>query len=435
MSSLLKKAGIGVLIFLTTTVLLLAPFSRLLSSPQYALAQDAFDQLPPAQNGISPAATGAPANAGTSGGTVQQPAANPGKDLATQTNNVSCGYFDVACGLLKGVAFLISALRDLFGNLLLVAMTILEFVARITLDGTMYGDASGFVTSAWAVTRDIANMFFIFILLFIAIATILRLPKYGAQALLPRLIIVALLINFSLPLARIVIDVTNLLAVEFINGSGNFQQILGQALRPQDIVAVGILNNSGQVSLLGGGFWDILGQIIITGVMGSVLALFAALIIFISAMFLFIRYVALVLILILAPLAFALNILPQTQGLYQKWQKELFNYAFFAPLYFFFIWLTTHVLASKAFSAAGVYERVTTINKGANAGTAAGAFQNYAVFFTQFTVAILLLIASLVVAKSLGIYGANTANNFVNSGVRTGIKWGLRKPFVSAPGA
>lgn len=428
MSSLLKKSGIGVLIFLTTTVLLLAPFSRLLSSPQYALAQDAFDQLPPAQNGISPAATGAPANAGTSGATAQQPAADPGKDLETRIKNVSCdGWLDITCGLLRGVAFLISILRSLFGQLLLIAMFVLEFTAQITLDGKMYGDASGFVTSAWAVTRDVANMFFIFILLFIAIATILRLPNYGAQALLPRLIIVALLINFSLPLARIVIDVTNLLAVEFINASGSFQQILGQALRPQDIVSVGILNGSG--------FWNVMGQIIITGIMGSVLALVAALIIFISAMFLFVRYVALVLILILSPLAFALNILPQTQDLYKKWQKELFNYAFFAPLYFFFIWLTMRVLSSKAFEAASINERVAAINSSAAAGTAAGVFQNYAVLFTQFVVAVLLLSASLIVSKSLGIYGANTANNFVNSGVRTGIKWGLRKPFVSAPGA
>lgn len=429
MPVLLKKIGIGVLVFLTTTVLLLAPFSRLPSSPQHAMAEEPPATAAPAGQNNTPPATGTQANVETNNALAQQPPADPGKDMAEKIKNVSCdGWLDVSCGILRGVAFLISILRSLFGQLLLIALTVLEFTASVTLDGKMYGDESGFVTSAWAITRDIANMFFIFILLFISIATILRIPEYGAQTLLPRLIIVALLINFSLPLARIVIDVTNLLAVEFINGSGDFQQILGQALRPQDIVNVGILNGSGFFN-----FFNVLGQIIITGIMGSVLALFAALIIFISAMFLFVRYVALVLILILAPLAFALNILPQTKGLYQKWQRELFNYAFFAPLYFFFIWLTARVLASKAFSAASVNSRVTAINSGAAAGTNAGIFQNYAVLFTQFTVAILLLIASLVVSKSLGIYGANVAEKFVNRGVRTGIKWGLRKPFVSAP--
>ena len=60
------------------------------------------------------------------------------------------------------------------------------------------------------VTRDLANMFFIFILLYIAIATILEIAAYNAKALLARLIIVALLLNFSLFFTRVIIDASNI---------------------------------------------------------------------------------------------------------------------------------------------------------------------------------------------------------------------------------
>ena len=73
----------------------------------------------------------------------------------------------------------------------------------------------GFAKNGWVVTRDLANMFFIFILLYIAIATILEIAAYNAKALLARLIIVALLLNFSLFFTRVIIDASNILALAF----------------------------------------------------------------------------------------------------------------------------------------------------------------------------------------------------------------------------
>ena len=75
-----------------------------------------------------------------------------------------------------------------------------------------------FAQNGWAVTRDLANMLFIFILLFIAIATILQISSYGAKSLLARLVIIALLLNFSLFITRVVVDVSNVTARLFYNG-------------------------------------------------------------------------------------------------------------------------------------------------------------------------------------------------------------------------
>lgn len=54
------------------------------------------------------------------------------------------------------------------------------------------------IQSTWGILRDFVNIFFILILLVIAFATIFNIKNYKASDLLPKLIIIALLINFSL---------------------------------------------------------------------------------------------------------------------------------------------------------------------------------------------------------------------------------------------
>jgi len=72
------------------------------------------------------------------------------------------------------------------------------------------------VQEGWTITRDLANMFFVLILLVIAMATILKVETYGMKSLLPKLIAVALLINFSLVFCGVVIDSSQILTSFFL---------------------------------------------------------------------------------------------------------------------------------------------------------------------------------------------------------------------------
>ena len=67
--------------------------------------------------------------------------------------------------------------------------------------------ASEIVQTGWTFTRDFVNMFFILILVFIGLATILKINEYEAKKILPLLIIIALLINFSTVLVGFVVDI------------------------------------------------------------------------------------------------------------------------------------------------------------------------------------------------------------------------------------
>ena len=56
---------------------------------------------------------------------------------------------------------------------------------------------SSAVSYGWVVVRDLCNMFFVLILLIIAFASILRVDSYNLKTWLPKLVIMAVLINFS----------------------------------------------------------------------------------------------------------------------------------------------------------------------------------------------------------------------------------------------
>lgn len=71
------------------------------------------------------------------------------------------------------------------------------------------------VLAGWTALRDVANGLFILIVLWIAITIIFNLDNLGGKKLLVRVIVVALLINFSLLMASTVFAFANQLALPF----------------------------------------------------------------------------------------------------------------------------------------------------------------------------------------------------------------------------
>jgi len=71
------------------------------------------------------------------------------------------------------------------------------------------------VNVAWNLLRDIINMSFIFILLYVAIGTVLSIQNINWKKQVSQIIIAAILVNFSLFLTRVVIDAGNIVANGF----------------------------------------------------------------------------------------------------------------------------------------------------------------------------------------------------------------------------
>src|SRR3989344_7471216 len=72
----------------------------------------------------------------------------------------------------------------------------------------------------WVISRDIANLGFVLAIIIIAFTTILRWETYETKKLLTRLIIAALLVNFSLLIAGAFIDFSGILTNFFLKEAG-----------------------------------------------------------------------------------------------------------------------------------------------------------------------------------------------------------------------
>src|SRR3989344_7809791 len=233
------------------------------------------------------------------------------------------------------LAILVLQIASLFTYL---GGVILNFVVQWTVvEMAQHLKEIGTIDTAWKTIRDVANMGFIFFLLYAAIKTILGMGD-NTQKLIVNIVVVAILINFSLFFTKVVIDASNILAVTF------YDAIAPNALPSSSSPSLG-LSTSLMVPLQLTSLWKA-NQIglngktmIIVGVMGTIVSLIAAFVFFAVAIMLVIRFVVLIFVLILSPLAFMGFILPQLKQYKDQWQEALLGQAFFAPIYFMLTWI------------------------------------------------------------------------------------------------
>lgn len=289
-----------------------------------------------------------------------------------------------------------------------------------------------FVETGWRVMRDLVNLFFIFILLYIAIATILRVEGFNTKKLLTNIIAIALLVNFSLVIAKFVIDASNIIALEFYNAitapatpggaPKNLGAIFAEGLRIQtiwDVQNPQSLGTNVELSLF---------SVIIASVMGSALIVVAAFVILAAAVMFVIRTVVLMIVMVLAPAGFLAMILPATQGYARKWWHALFSQSFFAPLYMVLFYALATMIQNADFNE--------LLFKSKNESWA-DTFLNWgqqSALAMNFAFLIALAVGILVVAKQVGAYGSETAiawgktaQRWGQGKVRGGVRWAWKE--------
>lgn len=296
--------------------------------------------------------------------------------------------------------------------------------------------------SSWSVVRDFMNLGFIFALVYIGFKVILDGGTSAARNLLPRLIIAALLINFSLFFTKVIIDFSNLAAVsiytsvgfaptaEFADGtrgslvnigvSGAFMQVMGlkDLLAPRRDSA-GAQSQYEQLfgtSCTSESSPDQINCHVTSFVFFLVTCIFfmiAAYAFFIGAFMLVTRFIILIILMILSPLMFAGYIFPQAQRFASRWWGTFLNAAFFAPAYLMMLYIA-YMIASK----------VGVVNNAAGHTFFSAAMGSYEMVdvILNFIIVSGFLIAAVSVAKQMSFYGSNAtlglANNIKNRGKR-----------------
>jgi len=330
----------------------------------------------------------------------------------------------------------------LFGKLLVGIINILISVASYN----KFIDATA-VVKGWVIVRDVCNMLFIAILLLIAFGTIFKWETYRYNRLLGRLILMAVLINFSKFICGFMIDIFQVLMMTFVNGfaetaAGNITTGLGL----KDMLSFGWTQTGADIN-----FTAIMGALILALIM----LIIANIVMIIMTVVFLLRIIMLWLLVILSPMAFFMRTYPgMGENFSRQWWSMFGKYLITGPLLAFFLWLaliimmpgSTSIAEQQGFmySSTGEQQRVCSLNPsqtctdlngtecGANgpcvdtltpptSGIGAGTGAKFSATISaigqsdkllSFIISIMLLIAALMFTQQLGVAGGSLAGQW-----------------------
>jgi len=340
------------------------------------------------------------------------------------------GAKDAQAGLIdisfQTIGWIISRIGSIFLSIASVFFTLTGMLLDIALGLEEFTQA-GVVQTGWRITRDLSNMLFVLILLIIAFATILRIETYGMKQILWKLIVIALLINFSLVIAGIIIDASQILTHFFYDNVKGTTGVSAQLAKGFNIPQVYKLNPEANIpEQIAGGMSGIF-MIIFSIFLGTIFVVCAAFALGIGAFFLFIRLVALWILLILAPLAWLAWVLPATKHLFERWWSSFFKWTLFAPIYAFFIYLAIKATNSGTFVDIINTEVENTIQATGFFDTIGVALGSQPRLLIQFIALLILLFAGVHVAQKMSIYGADAIANSIKGKGEAALKWPIER--------
>ena len=238
--------------------------------------------------------------------------------------------------MILNIFLMISALWVMFGAWLVdTAMSPALYVGQTlptVLPGVLNSTA---VNIGWETVRDICNMFFMFFMLAVAFGTILRSKSFNVKNILPKIIIAMFLINFSMVITKMVIDISQFFMYEIATWMPSFSGEMGSLtsivhmfndeinfLNLKDLTRIYRFNDVVQVST----------ALLYSIILGAIYVMLA--------IFLLIRLVYFAVLIILSPFAFLSMALPSMSKHTAKWWGELSKWAIFGPVFMFFIFLS-----------------------------------------------------------------------------------------------
>jgi hypothetical protein len=274
--------------------------------------------------------------------------------ITSLTMIIIAGPMIFALLLIVNIAVFVSFAFYALANIILMWVTSTNFLAlHLTRDGL--------VSQGLLVTTGLANLVFVLALIFIAIATILKLDNYGIKKVLPKFIVTIILINFIPVIAGAIIDLTNILTQTFLKGGWGATEGGGGTSTGNDFINIfwdkagivsmkdgftSLISNFGPAKLLilpSYIFDTVISSILTSGVV-TIFGFFAGFVILLYAALFVVRIIMIWLLVILAPIAWACRVVPTLEKWYGVWWKYFIQWAFVGALMSFVLWLTKGLL-------------------------------------------------------------------------------------------
>ncbi|MEO5927080.1 MAG: hypothetical protein ABIO72_00215 [Patescibacteria group bacterium] len=306
----------------------------------------------------------------------------------------------------EALAFIIELLGKLIILLTNVLISFAEYNNFVRAPAVVIG---------WVLVRDVVNMFFIVILLVSAFSTIIGYSEFHYSKVLPKLLLMAVLINFSKTLIGLLIDFSQVLMLTFVNAfapaaGGNFITML----HLNDITRLDEKLSGGKLTT------DTAGDLIVASLLGVIMLSITLTVIVIMIAFLIYRIIALWMLLIISPMAFFALALPGKlakgmSAFTSSFWERLSSLLIGGPVMAFFIWLAL-AIAQGGTGYNDLYNKNSTeIADAARFVSAAGSPENLAAF----VVAIGFLLAGVEFAVKTSSSLSPTLGKFA-SGISSG---------------
>ena len=338
--------------------------------------------------------------------------------------------------------WIINKILGFFGWFLAAASVLLDKAVLYTVvTAGEYIQGLSAIHVAWSVLRDVGNIILVFGFLAVGISIILNADFYGsASKMLPKLLIAAVALNFSLFITSAVIDTGNLFAAQFYKAINGSTVVGEQGFDQQSGITGHIMNTLGLATI-----YDIssgAANSSLVGFLGIVLILIATLVIGSLAFMLIARFVVLILLLITSPIGFVAFAVPKLESVGKQWRESLINQTLTAPVMLLLLYVALKVITDPFFLSgvgvgAGDQQGISTWGAAINAQGTNGIYSFGSLLLT-FLVAMGLLLAVLYFAKELSAFGAGISTKyagkfafgapaFLMSGVIGGLAFGARK--------
>lgn len=300
-----------------------------------------------------------------------------------RTCGISRGSFIIGCF----VQILYFIFVTIPSWLMTLTAQIFDTAAALTLSDEVY--RSGFINTIWTIVRDFSNIFFILILLYAAFQVILGLGHGGGKKIVASVILIALLVNFSLFISRVVVDAGNVLGLIFYNKIAtdhvSYQPVSDPTIthvKEKDLAGAlvssfsvnkfftgkffeGLKNDSDNWE--SAGCWGgCVGRTISNEIAVALIITYGLIVYSLAWIFLVVgisfigRLVTLIMLMVISPLAFVTATVPGLKGIdtigFDSWLKKLFQTSFVVAVFMAILYLVSEILKAKIFDSYSVGE-------------------------------------------------------------------------------
>lgn len=303
-------------------------------------------------------------------------------------------------------------------------MKIAAFFSEVALVLSLNIVNSSAVQQGFKIALTLANLGFVISIIVIALATIFRNQTYGVKRALIRLVVMAILVNFSLILTGMVLNFTDRLTLYFVSasapeqgfgGSFNFSYRIMSSLNPQAVQnsppEEGLLNSLDKTFAASAG-----------ALLASVSNILTLLAFSVLAVTLFARYTIISILLISMPIAWLAWIFPSTSSWWKKWWDTFIKWTFYAPAMMFFVYIAMTLAQSDALVATLNTAQETDV--ASVLGNTLVKSNTLAAISKQITI-LFILFGGFFAAKSMGIGMAGSASSLAQSAGKK--MWGATK--------